>query len=290
MYFQKSDADISDKQGKTVMEDRPKPAHAGSPVHAVWILTILIQGLFPVLAHGQITELDPLDPESRREMYDFEEMEARWDHSVAFGLTLATGNSDVFLVNASYFADRRGTENEISLGLDVNYGQESGQRSAESYNSYFQYNRLLTTDRFFAYMRTSFMRDVIAELDYRIGTGPGFGFYVIHDDNQSLSVEIGGSYIVEKQGFFKDNYASARLGQKYQKQFNERVRLWQAVEILPQIDDLNNFYMFAEIGVEAQFTDSISFRVRLQDIYDNTPFIGRKSNDLRLITGLSYYF
>lgn len=239
---------------------------------------------------GQITELDPIDPETRREMYDFEEMEAVWDHSVAFGLTLATGNSDIFLVNASYFADRRGTANEISLGFDMNYGQESGIQSTESYNGFLQYNRLLTTDKFFGYLRSSFMRDAIAELDYRIGAGPGIGVYLIHDDDHSLSVELGGSYIIEKQGFFEDNYASLRFGQKFQRQFNERVKMWQAVEVLPEVGDFNNFYMFAEIGVEAQFTDRISFRVRFQDMYDNTPFIDRKPNDMRLITGLSYYF
>ena len=56
-----------------------------------------VQLLLPESLVGQVTELDPIDPESRLEMYDFEEAEAVWDHSVAFGLTLATGNSDVYL-------------------------------------------------------------------------------------------------------------------------------------------------------------------------------------------------
>jgi putative salt-induced outer membrane protein YdiY len=249
-----------------------------------------VQLLLPESLVGQVTELDPIDPESRLEMYDFEEAEAVWDHSVAFGLTLATGNSDVYLFNASYFADRRGTPNELSFGIDMNYGQQSGESTAESYNGYFQYNRLLTEDRYFGYMRGSFMRDAIAELDYRFGVGPGMGMYLIHDDESSLGVELGASYIIEKQGMFKGNYAAFRIGQTFQKQFNERVRLWQAIEILPEIGNFENFYAFFEIGVEAQFSDRISLRVRLQDVYDNTPSFERKSNDLRLITGLSYYF
>ena len=48
--------------------------------------------------------------------------------------------------------------------------------------------------------------------------------------------------------------------------------------------------MFFEIGLEAQINDNLAFRARFQDNYDNTPFIGSKSNDMRLITGLSYYF
>lgn len=254
---------------------------------------VVVTGVHIILSEslmGQVTELDPIDPESRLEMYDFEEAEAVWDQAVAFGLTLATGNSDVYLFNASYFADRRGTPNELSFGIDINYGQQSGESTAESYNGYLQYNRLLTEDRYFGYMRGSFMRDAIAELDYRFGVGPGIGTYLIHNDESSLGVELGASYIIEKQGTFEGNYAAFRIGQTFQKQFNERVRLWQSIEILPEIGNLENFYAFFEVGVEAQFSDRVSLRVRLQDIFDNTPSFERKSNDLRLITGLSYYF
>ena len=59
---------------------------------------------------------------------------------------------------------------------------------------------------------------------------------------------------------------------------------------MPQIDEFTNYLLVAEIGVESDLTEKMSLRVSLQDNYDNQPAPGRKSNDLRLVTGIGYKF
>src|ERR1022692_2593296 len=45
-----------------------------------------------------------------------------WHGNVAFGLSLARGNSDTFLMNASALAARDWNQNELKFGADGQYG------------------------------------------------------------------------------------------------------------------------------------------------------------------------
>ncbi len=81
-----------------------------------------------------------------------------------------------------------------------------------------------------------------------------------------------------------------RLGEKYEMAISERARLWQSLDLLPQVDDLNNFIAKLELGVEADLTEKMSLRVTLQDVYDNEPAPGRQENDIRLVSGIAYKF
>src|SRR5471030_2106822 len=60
-----------------------------------------------------------------------------WHGNVAFGLSLARGNSDTFLMNASAMAAREWDRNELKFGVDGqyglnNWGQSNQTQSADS--------------------------------------------------------------------------------------------------------------------------------------------------------------
>jgi putative salt-induced outer membrane protein YdiY len=68
--------------------------------------------------------------------------------------------------------------------------------------------------------------------------------------------------------------------------------LWETAEILPQVDDFNNYIVNFEIGVEADLNSSkkLALRVYLDDTYNNVPAAGRKKNDLKLVAAVAYKF
>ena len=70
----------------------------------------------------------------------------------------------------------------------------------------------------------------------------------------------------------------------------DRARLWQSVELLPQVDKFNNYVVNFEIGVEAAVSKSFSLKTYLDDTYVNIPAAGRKQNDAKLVAGISYKF
>jgi putative salt-induced outer membrane protein YdiY len=214
---------------------------------------------------------------------------APWEKSAAVGLTLTRGNSDTLLFTANFLAARKGKENEFFLGADATYGENDDVKNAESLHGFVQYNRLFS-DRWYGYARVDGLHDAIADIEYRFTLSPGVGYYFIKNETTRLNAEVGPGFVYEKQGDDTSGYFTVRLAERFEHKFNDRVRIWQSLEFLPQVDDFNNYILNAEIGVESALTKKLSLRAYLQDTYDNEPAMGREKNDLKLVTALGYKF
>jgi putative salt-induced outer membrane protein YdiY len=210
-----------------------------------------------------------------------------WDLSVALGLTGTEGNSDTLLFTLTGRADKKWDANELRLGLDVAYGEQEDVKNNETLRAYAQYNRLFT-DRWYAYGRVEGLHDAIADVEYRFTVGPGVGYYLIKQPQTTFSVEGGPGVVFEKQGDEKNSYFTLRIAEFFEHKFNDRVRVWESLEFLPQVDDWDNFIVNGEVGVESALSKAWALRLVLQDTYDNQPAPGRKKNDIKLIAGLGW--
>jgi putative salt-induced outer membrane protein YdiY len=95
---------------------------------------------------------------------------------------------------------------------------------------------------------------------------------------------------MEKQGPESREYFSLRLAERFEHRLNDRVRIWQSLEFLPQVDNWDNFIINAEVGVDTKMTEKLSMRVFALNTYDNEPAPGRERNDLKLVAALAYTF
>ena len=212
-----------------------------------------------------------------------------WQSSVSAGLTLTRGNSQSMLFSADYLTAKKTPFNEYSLGLAVAYGNQNEQETVNNYKAFSQWNHLFS-DRFFGYVRGDALRDVIADLDYRFTIGPGLGYYLIKATNTTLAAEAGVTEEFENLGGKNDAFTTARLGERFEHKFNDRARLWQTAELLPQVDKLENYVVNFQIGVEAGISKSFSLKTYLDDSYQNRPASGRLKNDAKIVSGVSYKF
>lgn len=213
----------------------------------------------------------------------------KWESTAAVGATVTQGNSDTLLFSANVLSTRKWEQNEWRLGADGAYGENQSIKNTEVIHGFTQYNRLFT-ERFFGYARVDAIHDSIAEVEYRFALSPGAGYYFIKNDRMTLSGEVGPGYIKERVGLIDHDYFTLRLAERFDYKINDRAKLWQTAEFLPQVDDFSNYIINAEIGVDTKITKDISLRVTLQDTYDNEPALGRKKNDLKLIAGVAYSF
>lgn len=213
----------------------------------------------------------------------------KWESSAALGATVTKGNSDTLLFNANVQSTRKWDKNVLQLGADGAYGENQSIKNTEVFHAFTQFNRLFT-DHVFGYLRADGMHDSIADVDYRFTVSPGVGYYFIKNERMTLSGEVGPGFITEKVGGIRKDYLSLRVAERFDYKINDRAKLWQTAEWLPQVDDLNNYIINAEIGVDTKITTNLSLRVVLQDTYDNEPAANRKKNDLKLIAGVAYSF
>jgi putative salt-induced outer membrane protein YdiY len=213
----------------------------------------------------------------------------KWEKSAALGLTLTRGNSDTLLFTADALALRKWTADELSLGASISYGEQNDIKNNEAAKGFGQWNHLFS-DRFYSYVRLEALHDAVADVEYRVTLSPGVGYYFIKEDRMHLSAEAGPGVVIEKQGSAEKTYFTARVAEKFDYKLNDRARLWQSVEFLPQVDNLDNYIINAELGVEAGLTKKTALRALLQDTFDNQPAPGRKKNDLKLVTSVVVKF
>jgi putative salt-induced outer membrane protein YdiY len=213
-----------------------------------------------------------------------------WESSLGAGLTLTRGNSDTLLVTASIQTDKKTPKNEISLGADGAYGENNSVKNVDTVHGFGQYNHLFT-EKFYAYGRVEGLHDGIADLQYRLTVGPGVGYYFLKETNTTFAGEIGSSYVTQRLGDVNDDYITLRLAENFEYKFKRfGARFWEKAEVLPQVDDFNNYILNAEVGIESSITKTVSLKTFLVDNFNNQPAPGREKNDLKLVSGISYKF
>jgi putative salt-induced outer membrane protein len=215
---------------------------------------------------------------------------SKWEKSAALGFTLTRGNSDTLLGTGNILATRKSGPNEINLGADGTYGETEDVKNAESIHGFGQYNRLFT-ERFFGYGRIEGLHDGVADIKYRFLFSPGAGYYFLKTTNMGLRAELGPGFIYEKLDH-KDphGYFTLRLAERYDQKINDRLKVWEFVEVLPQVDKWDNYIINGEIGLDTSLTEKLSLRTFLQDTFNSHPATGRKKNDLKLVTAIAYKF
>lgn len=218
-----------------------------------------------------------------------EKPKPKWEGSASIGATVTQGNSDTVLFTARIQGLRKWDKNELNLGVDGTYGEANSIKNNDSIRGYGQYNRLFS-EKMYGYLLVDALHDDIADVDYRINLGPGAGYYLLKQDGMVLSVDGGPTVVFEDAGGKKQTYLTARVGEKFEYKINERARIWQKAEFLPQLDNLNNYLFNFEAGVETDITKSVKLQVYFIDNYDNEPAKGRKSNDIKLVAGVAYKF
>ncbi len=212
-----------------------------------------------------------------------------WESTVSAGLTLVRGNTDTTLASADFFTQKKTPTDEYKLGAGGAFGEENSSETINNYKAFGQWNHLFT-DRFYGYVRVDGLRDFIADVDYRLTVGPGAGYYLLKETNTTLSAEAGADFEAQKLGGKDQTFATVRLDERFEHKFGNRARLWQNVEIFPQVDKLDNYVVNFEIGIEAAISKTLSLKTCLDDSYANRPAASHLKNDMKIVAGVAYKF
>ncbi len=223
----------------------------------------------------------------------------RWQNAVSAGLTVTRGNSDTTLATLAATADRKTIDDEWNLGVNATYGKSkitvngvsSSSTTAQNVDGHVQYNHNITR-RFYAYGRVEALHDDVADIHYEVTPGVGLGYYFIKNNRTDLSAEAGPGYVFERLDSETRDYVTVRVAEKFDQKLTDRARLWETAEWLPQLDNVNNYNINAEVGVEADITKdkSLTLQCYLDDQYYNQPAPGHLKNDAKLVMAIAYKF
>ncbi len=210
-----------------------------------------------------------------------------WSGSVSIAGSYLSGNSEVRSLFGKVEATKEFSPSSLTLGVEGAYGESGGVKDADWFHVYSRYEREISGPWFFS-VAADYWQDAIADLDYRAQLAPSFGVFLLDNDRTKLSVEIGPSYVWEKQGGIADEYAALRIGQRFEYQITPNTRLWQNLDYTPQLDDFGNFLLNGELGLETRVTDQMSVKTFVNQRYDSEPRSGLEQSDYGLYIGVSY--
>jgi putative salt-induced outer membrane protein YdiY len=217
-----------------------------------------------------------------------------WNGNVAFGLSLARGNANTFLMNASALAQRAWEQNILTFNADGqyglnNWGQTNQTQSANSIHGSADYKRLFT-ERFYGDLNIDGTHDDLAAIRYRLIVGPAAGYFFIKSDTTKVNLEAGPSFIDERLGHDNKSYVTLRLTERAEHALTKTSKIWEQVDYLPQVDDFDNYLVNSEIGAEAALNTRLSLRIVGKDMFNSMPAAGRKENDITLVTSLVFKY
>jgi len=152
-----------------------------------------------------------------------------------------------------------------------------------------QYNHLFSPI-FYGFANADALHDGIQDLKYRLSLSPGVGYYFVKTKATTLGGEFGPGVVTEDRGNEDQTYASLRLSENFDQKLSQSARLWEKAELIPQINQLDNYIVNAEVGVETALTKRLSLQVIFDENYVNQPAAGREKNDIKLVSGIAYKF
>ncbi len=214
-----------------------------------------------------------------------------WRKSLFGGFNLTQGNSENILLNLGGSADADFGDDLYHLDGLFTYGEntdidtdiESQTQNNVRLNGNWKH---LIDDSWYFGAGANFLHDDIADVNYRAIIKPALGYFVLREEDKTLSVEAGPGYVFEEVGGESEDYFAPFIGDRFDWVISDNAKLYQLAEVIFDTSEFANKLITAEVGVEANIASDLSLVVSVRNIHDTRPAEGRDENDLSIITSL----
>ena len=215
--------------------------------------------------------------------------DSNWKNSFDLGATLTRGNSESTLITVGYATTKKEASDEYFGAFNYTYGESADAVTNDEVLGSFAWNRLVS-DLTYAGVRTDLRIDELADIDYRIGVTGLVGHYFVKNDSTYFALETGIGFTTEQTGGESDSYANLYIGDRFEHKLNDKTRVYQTLTVTAPIDDLGDYSLVGEVGLETTLTDAMSLKIYVQDKFEGEPPAGLNNNDIKVVTGVSYKF
>ncbi|NCC50928.1 MAG: DUF481 domain-containing protein [Spartobacteria bacterium] len=212
-----------------------------------------------------------------------------WIRKMALGMERKKGNTDRFSINVDVYLERTNTTHNIILSGKESYGEETGEKTTENGRMNAEYERILS-ERWYIPGSVAPEYDDIADVKYRVITSVGIGYFFVKNPVVRLAGDIGPSVVNEEVGGDRESYLGARVTARLRITFENKTEIWLWGRYVPRMDDLGNYLLNGEVGIEAPLGSWLGLRFVVNDDYNSQPAEDKKSNDVTMNTALSVKF
>jgi len=224
------------------------------------------------LEGGRSPEVAALEEQIAKARAEFEAQQARWAAIFELSLFDTEGNSEVFRVHGKAEAIRKSTKDLLKFFVYAEYSEEDDVRSTNEVRggAYYEY---LFTERLFGYGKFELEYDEFENLDLRVSTTVGVGYYWIKRDTQELKTRAGIGYLHESfMDGTQDDSAQAELGLDYRLDITPWLRFTTENSWYPTFDSLRDYRLVSDNAFLIPLAGSDKWKIKLGALYEYNSF------------------
>lgn len=221
----------------------------------------------------------------------------KWVGSVVAGAVLTRGNTESSTASVGAEASRRSEDTRIYLGAGYYFANQRDNNTGENStiaDNFFVKGKYdyFFTKKFFGYANIKYEKDRIASLEMRVTPGAGLGYQWVERAGFNFFTEAGLTYVHEAytDPDEKRDYMAARAAYRLDYAFNAYVKGFHNFEIIPNVEEYENFLVYTDVGIRADLTARIFLEGKAQLAYNSEPADDREKKDLRYTLGIGWTF
>ena len=198
--------------------------------------------------------------------------EKKWSDEAELAFVDSSGNTDTTSLLAKNKLKYQFT-NALSGTWKVGalYGETDGETSAERYQTELRGDYLFT-ERFYGVLLGGWQKDRFEGIDAKYYVGPSLGYKFLIGPVHFLNCEAGVNYTFEEYTDGSDeSFVKGRTFGEYEYRISEKTKFKQALEMLFDVEDVNNYEINSETAFIASINDRFSLKTGYVVEYDNEP-------------------
>ncbi|MFT4513149.1 MAG: putative salt-induced outer membrane protein YdiY [Planctomycetota bacterium] len=229
-----------------------------------------------------------------------------WTGSLNFTGVNTTGNTETRQAGLAFDASLRSPTDRITVDAAWSYGENKDRTSPSASSSGYvltqrrvggglKYDYYLS-DKSYLLATTRVLGDTIANLELRYTVGSGLGYTLIDDGKDLFLFEVGLSYfnesyrVVAAPNPTSTDYLAARVAYRYEHPLSDATKLVHRAEAFPSLENKKDIYCQVTTELQTKLTQSMVATVTHVFDYDNTPAVGFKRGDHRVVLSVGWAF
>ena len=208
------------------------------------------------------------------------------------GFVNTAGNSEVTTLNLGERLTYRTAGWVLGEFFNVIYGETDGEESTSLWKAGIRVDREITP-RLAVFGIGGWERNKFAGISRRFEEAFGLAYKVLTGGKSLLDFEAGLSLNQQRStlaGVADDNFVAGRAAGKYRYNFSEPAFLTQLVEVLPNLEESDDYRLNSETALVAALSKQIALKLGYVVRFDNLPEPGFKETDRLFTSGIQVNF
>jgi putative salt-induced outer membrane protein YdiY len=217
-----------------------------------------------------------------------------WKTALNVGFALTGGNSQTETLSTGFTGIRQTANDKLGLYANTVYANNNApgaipSTTANSAAGGARYDHDVTP-RVFGFVAADFFADALQDLNLRSVFGGGAGYHAIKSDTTTLDFLGGLNYTHESYSTFSRNFAALTLGEELMHKVGKGTVINEALSFFPNLNSLGDYRGTFSLATVTKLNNHLGWQNSFNDVYVTNPPLGKKQNDVILITGLNVSF